>query len=178
MTKKAKSTSANTVRPKITFERTLQASAEDVWHLWTTREGLEPWWGPEGFSTTVRKLDLRPGGEFEYAMTATSPDAIEAMKGSGFPLTTIARGTYTEVTPPRRLAYRTLADFIPGVALYEVAAVVEIHADPQGVRMVVTEDAMHDEQWTQRSAMGMNSSLDRLAKVIEAHRVRRRKTDR
>jgi len=31
---------------------------------------------------------------------------------------------------------------------------------------------MHDEQWTQMSAMGMNSSLDKLAKVLDARRVR------
>ncbi len=129
MTKKTKTaTSANVSRPKITFQRTFRAIVEDVWDLWTTKEGLESWWGPEGFATTVRKLDLRPGGEFEYAMTATSPDLIEGMKSAGLPLTSVARGTYTEVTPPQRLAYTTLADFIPGVAPYEVAAVAEIQA--------------------------------------------------
>jgi len=166
--------SANVSRPKITFERTFQASAKDVWELWTTKEGLESWWGPEGFTTSVRKLDVRPGGEFEYAMTATRPDLIEGMKSAGLPLTSVVRGTYTQVTPPQRLAYKTLADFIPGVAPYEVAAVVEIHPVARGVRMLVTEDAMHDELWTERSTMGMNSSLDRLAKVLEATHGKRR----
>ncbi len=156
---------------------------EDVWEAWTTKKGLESWWDPEGFTTTVRKLDLRPGGEFEYAMTATSPAAIEAMKAAALGLTSVAGGTYTEVTPKRRLAHRTLADFIPGVAPYEVAAVVEIHRVAHGVRLVVTEDAMHDDAmhddlWTQRSMMGMNSSLDRLAKVLEGRLVRRRTTAR
>ena len=45
---------------------------------------------------------------------------------------------------------------------------VEIQPLGRGVRMVVTEDAMHDELWTERSTMGMNSSLDRLAKVLKA----------
>jgi len=173
-TKTKTARSAEVSRPNITFERTFQASAKDVWELWTTKEGLESWWGPEGFTTTIKKFDLRPGGEFEYDMTATSPDAIEAMKAAGLPLTSLARGTYTEVTPPRRLAYKTLADFIPGVAPYEVAAVVEIHPVARGVRMLVTEDAMHDELWTERSTMGMNSSLDRLAKVLEARHGKRR----
>src|SRR5947208_8983065 len=135
---------------------------EEVWELWTTKGGLEMWWGPEGFTTAVSKLDLRPGGEFEYAMPATSPDEVEAMKPAGLSLTSVARGRYAEVTPRRRLAYVTVADFIPGVAPYEVAAVVEIHPASGGVRMVVTEDAMHDDLWTQRSMMGRNSSLDRL----------------
>ncbi len=38
--------------------------------------------------------------------------------------------------------------------------------------MVVTEDAMHDERWTQMSVLGMNSSLDKLAKVLEARHAR------
>jgi uncharacterized protein YndB with AHSA1/START domain len=105
-------------------------------------------------------------------MTATGKPQIEAMKAAGLPLISVARGTYTEVTPPRRLSYKTLADFIPGVAPYEVATVVEIHAGARGVRMVVTEDPMHNEEWTKMSAMGMSSSLDKLAKVLEARHVR------
>jgi uncharacterized protein YndB with AHSA1/START domain len=155
---------------KITIERTFAASLEDVWDLWTTKEGLESWWGPEGFVTKVRKLDLRPGGAFEYAMTATEPAQIEALKAMDFPLTSVARGTYTEVIPRRRLAYTTLADFIPGVAPYQVAALVEFQAGPKGVRMVVQEDAMHDEQWTEMSRMGMSSSLDKLARLLESRR--------
>jgi len=155
---------------KITLERTFGASLEDVWDLWTTKEGLESWWGPEGFVTTVRKLDRRPGGAFEYAMTATEPAQIEALKAMDVPLTSVAHGAYTEVTPRRRLAYWTLADFIPGVAPYKVAAVVEFQAGPKGVRMLVTEDAMHDAQWTEMSRMGMNSSLDKMARVLESRR--------
>ncbi len=126
-------TSADASKRKIVFERTFRARMEDIWDLWTSKEGLESWWGPEGFTTTVRKLDLLPGGGFEYAMTATGPDQIEALKAAGVALTTVAHGTYTEVTPRRLLAYKTLADFIPGVAPYEVAAVVEIHAGARGV---------------------------------------------
>src|SRR3989441_908010 len=144
-TKGKTATSARVSRPKIRFERTFQASAKEVWELWTTKEGLESWWGPEGFTTKVHKLDLRPGGEFEYAMTATRQDLIEGMKAMGLPLTSVARGTYTEVTRPRRLAYSTLADFIPGVAPYEVAALVEIQPLGSGVRMGVTGEAVRDD---------------------------------
>ena len=44
---------------RITMERTYESSIEDVWELWTTKEGIESWWGPEGFTTEVLKLDLR-----------------------------------------------------------------------------------------------------------------------
>ena len=40
---------------------------------------------------------------------------VEAMKQANLPLTRRAHGIYGEVTPRRRLAYRTVADFIPDV---------------------------------------------------------------
>lgn len=153
---------------RITFERTYHASIEDVWDLWTTKDGLESWWGPEGFSIKVHKLDLRPGGVWEYAMIATAPEQIGFMKKAGMPLTTEQRVTYTEVAPQRRLAYDNLVDFIPGVAPYTAAALVEFHPREQGVKMVVTLDAMHDERWTEMSRMGWESQLGKLAKALDS----------
>ena len=102
----------------ITMERTYRASLDDVWALWTTPEGIESWWGPEGFSVKVHSLDLRPGGALHYAMTAVGPDQVAFMKNAGMPLTTEVRLAYSEVEPKRRLGYTHLADFIPGVAPY------------------------------------------------------------
>jgi uncharacterized protein YndB with AHSA1/START domain len=155
-------------RRKITIERTFNAPIEDVWELWTTKEGIESWWGPEGFTTEVRKIDLRPGGELDYNMIAVAPDQIEFMKKAGMPATTPSRVTYTEVIPLRRLAYLTLADFIPGVEPYEVMTTVDLHPEGDGTRMVMTFDAMHDEQWTNMAVMGWESELGKLEKVLEA----------
>lgn len=153
-------------RRKITLARTYEASLEDIWSLWTTKAGLESWWGPEGFTVKVRKLDLRLGGELLYAMTATGPSQIEFMNRAGMPLTTEARLTYTEVSPMQRLAYIHLVDFIPEVEAYDVATVVEFHAERNRVQMVVHLDAMHSDEWTQRAVMGMESQLEKLARVL------------
>ena len=155
-----------TLRRRITLERTYKASLQDVWDLWTTKEGIESWWGPDGFSVKVRKLDLRPGGELHYAMTATAPPQIEFMKKAGMPLTTEAKLTYTEVSPPRRLAYTHLADFIPGVEPYRVAHLIELTPLSDSVRMVLTFDAMHDEEWTNRAKMGWEMEFGKLAKAL------------
>src|SRR5262249_46645118 len=105
----------------------------------------ESWWGPGGFVVKVRKLDLRPGGELLYAMTAIDPPQVEFMKTAGMPVTTEARIRFTEVEPPHRLAYVHLADFITGVDPYDVATLVELNAKPEGVHMILTFDAMHDD---------------------------------
>src|SRR5262245_47945643 len=41
-------------RGHVTLERTFDAPIEDVWDLWTTKDGIESWWGPEGFRVEVR----------------------------------------------------------------------------------------------------------------------------
>ncbi len=120
--------SNNQPKRKITIERTYEASIEDVWELWTTKEGIESWWGPDGFTTKVHELDLRAGGKLCYAMTAVGPSQVTFMKSAGMPLTTEGRINYTEVIAHQRLAYIHLADFIPGVEPYDVTTVVEFHA--------------------------------------------------
>ncbi len=152
---------------KITLERTFRASIDDVWALWTTKEGIESWWGPEGFRVEVRKLDLRPGGELVYDMIATAPAQVEFMRRAGMPVSHEARLTYREIVAPRRLAYTHAADFIPGVEPYDVDTVVELHVDADRVRMVLSFDPMHDDVWTRRAVMGWESELGKLAQVLE-----------
>ena len=155
-----------TTKRRIRLERTYTASLQDVWDMWTTKEGIESWWGPDGFSVKVRKLDLRPGGECQYGMTATAGPQIEFMKKHGMPLTTEARLTYTEVSPPERLAYMHLADFIPGVEPYTVAHLIELTPLGDSVRMVLTFDAMHDDEWTNRAKTGWEMEIGKLAKAL------------
>jgi uncharacterized protein YndB with AHSA1/START domain len=155
---------------RITIERTFQAPVEDVWELWTTKEGIESWWGPDGFTTKVFKLDLRPRGELHYAMTATAPAQIDFLKRAGMPLTNETRGWYDEIVPHRRLAFTQVADFVPGVAAYDIETLVELHPSVQGVRLVLTFDAMHDERWTQLAKMGWENELGKLDQALAARR--------
>src|SRR3954452_24690429 len=95
----------------IRLVRTYAAAPERIWELWTTAAGIERWWAPDGFTTEVRELDLRPGGTLVYAMTATAPEQVAFMQEAGMPLTTVSRKTFTEDTAPERLAYLSLVDF-------------------------------------------------------------------
>lgn len=153
-------------RAQFSIERTYEATLEEAWALWTSKGGIESWWGPEGFAVTVSSLDLRPGGELIYVMTAVAPEQVAFMKQAGMPLATECRVTYTEVSAPRRLAYKTLADFIPGVTPYEVATVIDLHSIATGVKMVITIDAMHDEVWTQRARAGNESQVRKLDALL------------
>jgi uncharacterized protein YndB with AHSA1/START domain len=153
---------------RIRMERSYRAPIEDVWDLWTTKSGIESWWGPEGFSVTVTKLDLKPGGELRYDMTAIGPEQVAFMKQAGAPITTHAWLKYTEVERHRRLGYLTVADFIPGVTPYDVATTVELTVSKGVVRMVLEFDPMHDELWTNRAVQGHASELLKLDRALAA----------
>src|ERR671930_2256723 len=90
------------------LQRTYAATPEDVWELWTTASGIEGWWAPDGFEVTVDKLEVRPGGELVYTMTATGPEQKEFMRNAGMPLSTQSRKTCPEIAPRMRIAYRSL----------------------------------------------------------------------
>jgi len=167
-------TASTPARAQFSMERTYSASLEEAWALWTTKAGIESWWGPEGFDVTVVSLDLRPGGELNYLMTATHAEEVAFMKQAGMPLSTPAKVTYTEVSPPGesgsgRLGYTTRTDFVPGVEPYDVATLVELAAGPDGgVKMTVTFDAMHDDVWTERARAGHESQLRKLDALLAA----------
>ena len=156
-------------REQVTIERTFDgATPTEVWELWTTKAGMESWWGPEGFAVNVHTLDVRPGGTLAYAMTAVDPAQAEFMKRAGMPTTTETRGRYSVVEPPRRLVFTQLADFIPGVEPYDIETTVDFLATSGGVRLVIQIDRMHDAVWTEMAVKGWESQLGRLAKALAA----------
>ena len=153
---------------KIRIERVFDTSAQTIWRLWTRVEGIQSWWAPDGFTVKVVKLDLKPGGELVYTMTATRPEQIDFMRGAGMPLTTESRKTFTEVMEPRRLGYLSLVDFVPDHEPYEFLTVVDLEQIGERTKVVMTVDRMHDEVWTGRLVAGRENELENLRSVIAA----------
>lgn len=151
-----------------TIERIVPAPLTRVWELWTTAEGISRWWAPEGFRTDVTHLDLRPGGELVYTMTAVAPEQVAFMEQNGMPLTTESRKHFTEVAEPGRLGYRSLIDFVPDHAPYEQLTEVELEAVEGGTRVRMTMEPLHDEVWTQRLFAGRANELDNLTALAAA----------
>ena len=159
-----KSAAASAQRPKVVIERVYRAQAQELWQLWTSKRGFESWWGPEGFRVDVRTLEAREGGALHYDMIAATPEMIEAMARMGRPSSHATRGRYTEFKPYRRLAITHLIDFLPGVKAYESALLVQFFPSGDSVRMVITLEPMHDEEFTKMSTLGFTSQLAKLEK--------------
>lgn len=149
------------------MERTFEATLREVWELWTTKSGIESWWGPDGFHVEVHAIDLRPGGLLLYAMIADTAETIELMKQQGMPTSVEARITFREIVPLQRLAYTHLADFIPGVAAYDVETLVTLEQQGSKVKMTLCFDRMHDPTWTERAAASWELELNRLARSLD-----------
>ena len=154
----------------IRLERRYEAAVADLWFLWTTKEGFESWWGPEGFRVEVRKLDLRVGGELVYDMIAVDPEQIAFMKKANMPVSHGTRGTFVEIVPQHSLAINHLIDFIPGLRPYENRTRVEFFPEGSSVRMVITTEEHPDKEWTRRATQGWESQLTKLPGALAARR--------
>jgi uncharacterized protein YndB with AHSA1/START domain len=79
----------------IRIERTFRARAEEVFEAWTSVEVLRRWWHAEhDWETPHAELDLRVGGAIRITMRDPSRGQDH---GGG--------GRFTEIDPPRRLAF-------------------------------------------------------------------------
>lgn len=79
---------------EVVIRRVLKAPPALVWKAWTDPKHLPRWWGPAGFSTTTRAIDVRPGGSWRFVMHG--PDGHDYENHI----------TYLEVIEPTRLVYK------------------------------------------------------------------------
>jgi uncharacterized protein YndB with AHSA1/START domain len=76
---------------EMVISRVVDAPRELVWKVWTEPEHVAKWWGPNGFSTTIEVMDVRPGGEWKHTMRG--PD------GTNYP----NHSKFIEVVKPERI---------------------------------------------------------------------------
>ena len=84
---------STTVDREITATRVFDAPRELVWKVWTEPEHIIKWWGPNGFTSTINKMEVKPGGVWQFIMH--SPDGVNFEN----------KIIYVEVEKPYRLVY-------------------------------------------------------------------------
>jgi len=84
---------SNTADREIIIERIFDAPRELVWTAWTNPEHVAQWWGPDGFTTTIEKMDFRLGGVWKHVMHG--PDGTDYSNSSVF----------REIVRPERIVY-------------------------------------------------------------------------
>jgi len=58
----------DTSHRELRTSRLLDAPVQLVWEIWTQPEHLARWWVPKGTSVTISRLELKPGGKFDWVM--------------------------------------------------------------------------------------------------------------
>lgn len=83
----------NTSDREIVITRVLHAPRELVWQAWTDPKHVVNWWGPRGFTTTIKEMDFRVGGAWVHTMHG--PD------GTNYPNKSI----FKEIVPFERITF-------------------------------------------------------------------------
>lgn len=52
----------------LVIEYVANGPKEKVWRAYADKEWFEKWWGPEGWQTTTKEFDFKPGGKVHYDM--------------------------------------------------------------------------------------------------------------
>jgi uncharacterized protein YndB with AHSA1/START domain len=72
------------------------APLEIVWKAWVEPERVKQWWGPEGFTCPVAKIDFREGGTSLVCMRAPKEFGGQDMYNTW---------TYQKIVPMKRFVY-------------------------------------------------------------------------
>lgn len=79
---------------EIVITRVLDAPRDLVFDAWTKEEYLSKWWGPQGFTLTLQKFEMKPGGTWQFIMHG--PDGVD------YPNTNV----FVEVVKPERIVIK------------------------------------------------------------------------
>jgi len=104
-----KTIDSNTSDRELLLSRTLNAPVTLVWEVWTNPEHIKNWWGPNGFTNTIYKMEVNEGGEWNFTMHG--PDGTDYKNKSVFKeIIKHKKIVYEHVSGPKFLATVTFAE--------------------------------------------------------------------
>jgi len=78
---------------ELKFSRVFNAPRSLVWKCWTEPQHIAQWWGPNGFTNTIHKMEVKVGGTWDFIMHG--PD------GTDYPNKIV----FTEIVKPELIKY-------------------------------------------------------------------------
>jgi len=106
---------------EIVLVRVLDAARDAVFAAWTNADAFCQWFGPDGYTCTVREMDVRPGGRASFDMVS----------GEGTLFTN--RFDYLEVVPGERLLFDHGSDIDDDPARFRVTLTFDEQTDGKTV---------------------------------------------
>jgi uncharacterized protein YndB with AHSA1/START domain len=161
--------STQTKTRDLVVTRVFDAPVAQVWNAWRDPDLVMRWWGPEGFTSPIAKMDFREGGTSLVCMS--SPQFGDMY----------STWHYREIVPLQRIEYiHNLADKdghkinpvqagMPADFPQDVRNVITFQAlDGERTQMTVTEYGYLSDQWYELSKAGLEQCLDKMAAIFAA----------
>jgi uncharacterized protein YndB with AHSA1/START domain len=142
---------------EIVLTRVFGAPRELVFRAWTDPRHIAEWWGPNGFTTTVHEMDVRPGGVWRFVMRG--PDGVDYPNVVEF----------SEVVPPERLAFRHGSGASDDPGFEVITTFAEEHGKTRlTLRQIHASAATREHVMREYHAVEMgNQTFDRFAAYLE-----------
>ena len=139
---------------EITATRVLDAPRARVWEAWTDPKHVAQWWGPNGFTNTIHKMEVRKGGSWEFVMHG--PDGTDYKNHSIF----------DEVVEPELIVYSHLS----GPVFRATVRFAEDHGKTVVTMRMVFDTAAQREQVAKKfgAVEGQQQTLDRMKAYVAA----------
>ena len=145
------SASRRTTSPELVIRRTFDAPRALVWRAWSEREFATKW-GPKGFTTPEREMDLRPGGAWHARMI--SPEGKEYRQ----------HGVVLEVVPQERLSFTFIWDETPDV---EMTVTITLADRGDRTEMTFVQTGFDSIGSRDGHEGGWNEAFDQLTGVVD-----------
>lgn len=151
----------------LTTSRVFDAPRQLVFKAWTDPKQFARWFPPDGFTTAVCELDVRPGGSLRVDMQGSDPSLGPDFYEKIFP----GKGVYREVVPNERLAFTFEAaaeEAAPPITML-MTVIFEEQGRKTKITIHQTADtvAAYEELLKIGATEGLRQSLDKLAVLLE-----------
>ncbi len=152
----------------VVIERSFDAPVDLIWLMWTDPEHFKAWYGPDGATIPVAKMDVRVGGTRLVCMEVQTPNGSMQMWFAG---------EYREVVENERLVYtEAVSDENGNVSSSDLSGAeghpvttevrVELHDLGGRTNMVMTHVGIPSDS---PGAAGWTMALDKLAARVATH---------
>src|SRR3984885_6389785 len=137
---------------RLSLERVIPVSADDLFDLWTDPSEIAKWWAPDGYGCFVDSLDARQGGRWRIILQ--KPDG-----------TSIAMsGLYSNVDRPRSLTFTWAWEDGDGGRGHETEVTVKFEPVVGGTRLALVQQPFEHSQARDRHYFGWSARFDRMTK--------------
>jgi uncharacterized glyoxalase superfamily protein PhnB len=146
----------DTADREIRLSRLLNAPIKLVWDVWTKPEHIKNWWGPNGFTNAISKMDVEVNGEWDLVMHG--PDGTDYKNKSIFKeVIKYKRIVYEHISAPKFLA--------------------TIHFESQGEKTFISWHMLFEskEQFIQvvktfKADEGLKQNIDKLRQYLQVQK--------